>query len=315
MQHFDDLPGFFTALQGMETVKATVGKLQELYQDSTLFVEILCLRLVGDIVAAGTYRLESDGFVLPFVTGEVQHISNQLSRVVEHGKLPELPAEAMLDLKKFARDALSTSPNFTPTIREEIKAKLGLTYTYFKQRFKGEGATDAERRLDPLLACARAAELLRLAPRVRDLADHDICARMTTAPPSLFGRISLSDPSSTHETDKPNWTQSWLLEYHAAKVEALTLSPYTEPVTDMFAMANGEYCYSWWQKRAAKFPMWSNLTRTLATLQASSGTVERVFSLYKRVCQEDNSLMDYRRARVIIPYNARMRKTPVVSVQ
>jgi hypothetical protein len=318
MQQYDKLRQLFAALQEMDAVRATVEGLLDLFDDVDFFGEVFCLRLVGDIVAAGTYRMESDGFVLPFVTAEVQFVDVQFSRVIEQGKLPEIPAPALSELKKFAAGNLQTvgSMTLTPAMHNVVKSKLSSTYTYFKKRFKGEGTTDAERRLQPMLACARVAELLHLNPHTRGLSDQDIKARLLTAPPALFDRTSPLNPDAVRMTGTPNWTDAWLLEYHQAKMDVATISPYALPQQDTktFLPANGEYCYSWWQKRP-KFPLWHKLSRTLAILQASSGTVERVFSLYDRVCREDNSLMDYRRARVIIPYNTRMRETPVISVQ
>jgi hypothetical protein len=79
----------------------------------------------------------------------------------------------------------------------------------------------------------------------------------------------------------------------------------------------GIYCFTWWRKNQHNYPHCNDVVSRLVLLQPSSAACERVFSLYKTVNHDNNpaTLMDIKRASVMVPYNDRMRENPVVFVK
>jgi hypothetical protein len=175
---------------------------------------------------------------------------------------------------------------------------------YFVARFHSgdDEGTLQEERFKDVLVLGRLASLLRLH---MGHTPAELTAIVAAAPRRLL------QFSADKDKIKDEWTAA----------RALALPPgdshYKEPATSdspHHVSKNGEYCYQWWVRHATEFPAMLAMARRMVILQPSSAASERVFSLFKRVndSSPSNTLMDLKRARVMVPYNDRMRKQSVV---
>lgn len=172
---------------------------------------------------------------------------------------------------------------------------------YFTRRFTSIGSTSAETRFAEVLTAANLAQLLRF----KGLTDD-----------ASVDAFALAQCKAVFPTqhDRDGFLREW-------KIARDTLAnTYKEEmiVTKKGRIAEvGIYCFTWWRKHQLKFPACNSVVSRLALLQPSSAACERVFSLYKNVNGDDNParLMDIKRASVMVPYNHRMRQTPVVCVK
>ena len=179
---------------------------------------------------------------------------------------------------------------------------------YFAARFHSDDddeGTLPEERFKDVLVLGRLASLLRLHI---PYTTAQLAAIVEAAPRRILPR----------HTDRDAIKTEWV----AAKALALLNGPdhYKEPASAASSnhiSTNGEYCYQWWVKHGGTFPAMLALARRMVIMQPSSAASERVFSLYKTVNHDNNpaTLMDIKRASVMVPYNDRMRENPVVFVK
>jgi hypothetical protein len=185
-----------------------------------------------------------------------------------------------------------------------MKPILSQARDYFAARFLNddEDGTAPEERFKQALALGRLASLFRLHLQ---RTDADLASIVSTAPSRVL-------PA---QADKDNIIREW--KQARVFAQGHTPSNYHEPATRNtrdHVSINGEYCYKWWLKHGQPYPAMVTLIRRLVILQPSSAASERVFSLFKHVNDNSpvNTLMDRKRARVIVPYNDRMREKSVV---
>ena len=185
---------------------------------------------------------------------------------------------------------------------------VDLAKDYLDKRFLETGSTAHEMRFRTLLALARIANLLRLGDATCATNPDDVLKCLGRAPDGLF-----EGNDKARDTHVKRLHKEWRA---AVKLAMTNAAAYKEPATSLdkdHMVINSNYCYSWWMSREAVLPTWCKLVKVLAILQPSSATTERVFSLYKRMTEgSKKALMDIKRAKVIVPYNERMRTRPVV---
>jgi hypothetical protein len=187
-----------------------------------------------------------------------------------------------------------------------MKPVISTARDYFLARFYSDDDDEgsmAEERFKDVLALGRLATLLRLHV---EYTDAELEAIVASAPKRILPQ------QADRNKIKTEWKAAKLLS------QPLSADLYREPATTdspHHISRNGEYCYQWWVQRSLVYPSMHAMARRMVILQPSSAASERVFSLFKHVndTSPPNTLMDLKRARVVVPYNDRMRKKCVVS--